>query len=175
MSGARIQIKLFTSSIPTLKPLLHKKCNVALPRPQLSSLQHCQCAARILILCCWALQGYSAIGHCRDTFRVGRAVYLVVGHCRDTLQLGTAGILCGWAMRGYLVVERWALQGYSAVGHCRETWWLSTAGILCGWALQGDLVVGQGYLVVEHCRDTLRFGTAGRLGTAGLVTKVGFQ
>ena len=62
----------------------------------------------------WALQGYFAVGHCRDTW-----------------WLGTSGILGGWA-----------LQGYFAVGHCRDTWWLGTAGILCGWALQGYLVVG---------------------------------
>ena len=42
-------------------------------------------------------------------------------HCKniDTLRLGTAGILCGWALQGYLVA-----------GHCRDTWWLGTAGIL---------------------------------------------
>ena len=51
-------------------------------------------------LCGWALQGYSA-----------------VGPCRDTLQLGTAGILAGG----------WALQRYSVVGHCKNTWPLSTA------------------------------------------------
>ena len=39
------------------------------------------------ILCGWALQGYSA-----------------VGHCRDTLRLGMAGTLGGWALQGYLVV-----------------------------------------------------------------------
>ena len=99
---------------PPLKPLLHKKCNVSLPPPpQLSSLQRCKCAARILILCCWALQGYCALGHCRDTFRSGPAGifggwtlqgYSAVGHRRDTLQLGIAGILCGWALRRYLVV-----------------------------------------------------------------------
>ena len=116
--------KLFTSSIPTLKLLLHKKCNVSLPPPQLSSLQHCKCAARILILCGWA----------------------PVGHCRDTLQLGTAGILCSWALRGYLVDE-----------HCRDTLRLGSVRILCGWALQG-------YSAVRHCRDTLRPGTAGILG-----------
>ena len=103
----------------------------------------------------------------------------MVGHCRDTLQLGTAGILCGWALRGYSVVEHckdtlqlgsvrilcgWALQGYSKVGHCRDTLRLGTAGILCGWALQG-------YSAVGRCRDTLRLGAAGRLGlgTAGIL------
>ena len=53
----------------------------------------------------WALQGYLAVGHCRDTWRLGTAGilqgYLAVGHCRDT-----AGIFGGWA-----------LQGYSAIGH----------------------------------------------------------
>ena len=88
-----------TSSIPTLKPSLHKKCNVSLLPPQLSSLQRCKCAARTLILCCWALQGYSAVGHCRDIW-----------------WLDTAGILCSWAhsvsISGMLV--GWALQGYFA-------------------------------------------------------------
>ena len=67
--------------------------------------------------------GNSAVGHCRDTWW---QEYLVVGRCRDTLRLGTAGILCGWALQGYLVVG----QG--------------TAGILCGWALQE-------YFAIEHC------------------------
>ena len=81
----------------------------------------------IEILCGRALQGYSAVGHCRDTLRLGTAGilcvplgYSVIGPCWDTLRLGTAGILCGWA-----------LQGYSAVGHCRDTLRLGTAGILC--------------------------------------------
>ena len=171
-----IKKKLFTSSIPTLKPLLHKKCNISLPPPQLSSLQRCKCAARILILCCWALQGYSAVGHCRDTFRLGPAGifggrtlgilcgwavsgYLVVGHCRDTWWLGTAGILGGWALQGYSAVRhcRDTLRLSTSVKHCRGTHWLGTAGILCGWALQG-------YLVVQHRRDN-----------SWLVTKVSFQ
>ena len=69
-----------------------------------------------------------------------------LGHCRDTLQSGTAGIFCGWALRGYVVVE-----------HCRDSLRLGSVRILCGWALQG-------YLVVGHCRDTW-----------WLVTKVSFQ
>ena len=69
------------------------------------------------ILCGWALQGYSAAGHCRDTLHLGT---------EDTLRLGTAGYSAG----------------YSAVGHCRDTWWLGTAEIFCGWALQGYSVVG---------------------------------
>ena len=72
------------------------------------------------ILCCWALQEYSAVavGLCRDTVLflgtagiLGGWEYLVVGHCRDTLRLGTAGILCG--------------------GHCRDTLRLGTAGVCC--------------------------------------------
>ena len=172
ISDAEANKKSFISSIPTLKPLLHKKCNVSLPPPQLSSLQHCKCAARILILCCWALQGYSALGHCRDTFRLGTAGILVVGHCRDTLLFGTTGILTGSALQGYFAVGHyrdaswlgtarilcdwahplsiagiligWALQEYLVVGRCRDTWWLGNVRILCGWALQG-------YLVVGHC------------------------
>ena len=82
----------------------------------------------------WTLQGYSAVGHCRDTLRLGTAGmrggwalrgYLVVGHCRDTWWLGTAGIRGGWALQGYLVV-----------GHCRDTLRLGTAGILGDWSLK---------------------------------------
>ena len=40
--------------------------------------------------------------------------YSAVSHCQDTLQLGAAGILCDWALQGYVVVE-----------HCR---------IPCSWA-----------------------------------------
>ena len=81
----------------------------------------------------------------------------MVGHCRDTLRLGTAGILCGWGLRGY-----------SAVGHCWDTLWLDY-----GWALPGYSMVGQGhssighcllgYSAVRHCRDTVQLGTAIRL------------
>ena len=60
--------------------------------------------------------------------------YLAVGHGRDTLQLGTAGMLCGWALRGYLV--SWALQGCLVVGQCKDTLQLGIAGIFSGWALQ---------------------------------------
>ena len=100
----------------------------------------------------WALQGYSAVGHCRDTLRLSTAGilggwalqgYSAVGHGRDTLQLGTPGIFGGWA-----------LQGYSAVGHCRDIWRLGTAGILCGWALR--ILCGwalQGYSAVGHCNE----------------------
>ena len=72
---------------------------------------------------------------------------------------GAAGILCGWALYGYLVVGRCrdtlrlALQGYSAAGYCKDTWWLGAAGILGGKALQGCFAVG-------HCRDSLRWSTA---------------
>ena len=165
ISDAEANKKSFTSSIPTLKPLLHKKCNVSLPPPQLSSLQHCKCAARILILCCWALQGYSAPGHCRDTFRLGTAGifggwtlqgYSAVRHRRDTHRFGTAGILCGWALQGCFVVE-----------HCRDTLRFGTAGILTGSALQG-------YFAVGHYRDASWLGTARILcdwwlGTAGIL------
>ena len=147
----KTKCKLCISSIPTLKPSLHKKCKVSLP--PLDCLPCSTAAARILILCCWALQGYSAVGHCRDTFRLGPGGifggwtlqgYSALGHCRDTLQLGAAGILCGWALRGYLVVEhcRDTLRLGTSVKHCRDTHWLGTAGILGGWALQGCLVVG---------------------------------
>ena len=117
-----IQIIYFEHPHP--KALIAKKCNVSLPPFHAALQQHCKCAARILIFCCWALQGYSAVGHWRDVFGWALQGYLVVGHCGDTLQLGTAGILSSWA-----------LQGYFVVGHCRDTSWLSTARILCGWAI----------------------------------------
>ena len=53
------------------------------------------------IICGWALQGYSA-----------------VGHCRDTLRLGTARILGGWALQDHSA---------AAVGDCMDTLPLSTA------------------------------------------------
>ena len=80
-----------------------------------------------------------AVGHCRDILRMTTAGII--------LQLGIAGILCGWALLGYLVVEHcrdtlrlgsirifcgWDLQGYSANGHCRDIWWLGIAGIFGG-------------------------------------------
>ena len=79
----------------------------------MSSLQHCKCAARMNIyalllgtpgiLCGWALQGYFAVGPCRDIW------------------LDTGGILCSWA-----------LQGYFAFGDCEDTLRLDTAKIFSG-------------------------------------------
>ena len=71
-SGSSSNKKKSTSRIPTLKPLLHKKCNVSLPP------LHClPCSTAN------ALQEYR---------------YSAVGHSRDTLRLGTAWILFGWAL-----------------------------------------------------------------------------
>ena len=58
--------------------------------------------------------------------------------------MGTAGILCAWALQGYLMVGhcRDTLRMGTSVKHCRDTPRLGTAGILGGWALQGYLVVG---------------------------------
>ena len=164
--------ELFTSSIPTLKPLLHKNCNVFLPPSTvfLAALQmRCKNIDALLlgtpgIVCAWALQGYFSVGPCRDIWWLDTARilcswalqgYFAVGHCRDTLRLGTARILSGSA-----------LQGYFALRQCKDTLRLGTAGIRGGWALQGYLVVGhwstagilgswalQGYLVIGHCRD----------------------
>ena len=89
--------KLFTSSIPTLKVLLHNTCNVS-----------------------WSIGGEN-ITECGVILIPSPQGYLVVGHCRDALRwallgyLATAGTLCGSA-----------LQGYSAVGHCRNTLPLGT-------------------------------------------------
>ena len=82
-----------------------------------------QMRCKKLILCGWALQTYSAVGHCRDTW-----------------WLGSVRILCGWALQTYSA--GWALQGYLVDGQCKDTLRLGTAGILGGGALQGYLVVG---------------------------------
>ena len=101
--------------------------------------------------------GHFAVGHCKDTPRLGTAInlgawalqgylmgfalqgYLALRNCKDILRLGTARILGAWALQGHLVVRHCL-----AVGRCRDTWRLDTAGILCGW----------------HCQHTLRLGTA---------------
>ena len=112
--------KLFTSSIPTLQPLLRKKCNFS-----------------------WRIEGENVTG------------YSAVGHCRGTLRLGTAGIFGFWTLQANAgILCNWSLQVYFVVRHCRDTWFLGTAGICCGWAPQG-------YLVVRHCSDTCSLGTAG--------------
>ena len=104
--------KVFISSIPTLKPLLHKKCNVSLPPSTvfLAALQmRCKNIDTLLlgtpgILCGWALQGYFSVGPCRDIWWLdnagilcswARQAYFAVGHCRDSLRWGTARILSG--------------------------------------------------------------------------------
>ena len=157
-------VKLSTSSIPTLKPSF--RCTrsvykVSLP-PSTVFLAARKSAARILILCGWALQTYSAVGHCRDTWWLGTAGilcswalqgYLVVEHCRDTLQLGSVRILCGWA-----------LQGYSAVGHCRDTWWLSTAWILGGWSRKSASSQARTTSTLKSNHPTARVGNNGLYG-----------
>ena len=110
----------------------------------------------------WALQGYSAVGHCRDALRLGTAGTLYNWELQGHSALGTAGRLCGWQLQGHSAVghcsDTWwlALQGHLVVGHCRDTLQMGTAGRLCGWALRG-------HLVAEHCRDTWWLGTAGTL------------
>ena len=86
------------------------------------------------------------VEQCKDTF--------AVGHCEDTQWLSTAGILCGWALQGYLVVEH--CRDTFAVGHCEDTQWLSTAGILCGWALQGYLAVVLGGWLLKSASSRAR-------------------
>lgn len=52
-----------------------------------------------------ALQGYSAVGRCKNALRlllVTTALAAVIGHCKDTWWLCTAGILCIWAVQGYV-------------------------------------------------------------------------
>ena len=78
------------------------------------------------ILWVWALQGYVAMGSA-EIWR-GRALqgYSAVGRCKNTLRLllVTATMFCGWAVHGHLVV-----------GHCRDSLQPDTAEILGGWAL----------------------------------------
>ena len=54
--------------------------------------------------------------------------------------MGTAGILCFWALQGYLGVGhcRDTLRLGTSVKHCRDTHWLSTAGIITWWLGTGD-------------------------------------
>ena len=142
MEPSKLNILLFTSSIPTVKLLLDKKCIVSWKIAETLRL------------------GTAGILGGRNTWWLGTAGILC-----GILQLGTAGILGGWALWGYLVGTAgilcgWALQGYSAAGHCRDTLRLGTAGILCGWALQG-------YSAAGHCRDTLPLSTAARLLAEG--------
>ena len=59
----------------------------------------------------WALRGYFAGGHSRDTWWFGGA-------------------------KTERILSDWILLGYSAVGHCRDAWWSGTVGMLCGWAPQ---------------------------------------
>ena len=91
----RIQ-KLLISGIPALKPY-----NVSLPPLNYLPCSTANALQEILIICCWALQGYSALGH-----------------CRDILRLDSTGILCAWA-----------LQRYFAVGHCKDILRLGTGRI----------------------------------------------
>ena len=118
--------KLFTSSIPTLKPLLHKKRNVSLPPSTvfLAALQM----------------------RCKNS---------------DT-QLGTARILCGWALRGYLVVE-----------HCRDTLRLGSVRILSGWALQGYLVVAHLSQLPSRARTTSTLKSNNTTARVGNNTYIG--
>ena len=80
----------------------------------------------------------------------------MVGHCEDILRLGTAGILCGWALRGYF-----------AVGHCRETWWLGTAGILSGWSLKSASSRARTTSTVKFSNAGIMYSTSPLLGWQG--------
>ena len=82
----------------------------------------------------WALQGYSAVGHCADILRLGTARYFAAGQCRDTWWLDTAGILCGWAHP------------------------LSIAGILGGWSLRAASSRARTTSTLESNNPTARVG-----------------
>ena len=74
---------------------------------------------------------YFAVGHCRDLF-CGWALQgcSAVEHCRDTLRLGTAETLGGWAPQDFAVVR------------CKDTLRLGIAGTFGDRALQGCSAVG---------------------------------
>ena len=101
--------KLFTSSIPTLKPVLHKKRNVSCP-PSTVFLAALQMRCKNIDTLLSGTPGILWLGTAVILFGWALQGYLAVGHCRDTLQWVTAGILCSWA-----------LQGYFVVGHCEDT------------------------------------------------------
>ena len=63
--------------------------------------------------------------------RLGTAGIRCHGHYRDTVGLGSAGILCCWALQGYLLGAAKKL--------CLR---LGAAGMFCGAALQGYYAVG---------------------------------
>ena len=58
--------------------------------------------------------------------------------------LQSAGILCGWALQGYLVV-----------GHCKDTLWFGTAGI--GRALRGCSAMGAAVRLRAEGEDNIDF------------------
>ena len=165
-------------------------------REELFGVEQCKLAAlrgwvcrtlllsTVALLCVWALQGYSAVGHCWHTLRLGTArilTYFVKGRYREIQRVSVVGSLqgysavrcgmrCDWALLGYSKVEHCkdflALQGYFAIGHC---------GILCGWALAATLCSSalrrifhilwlwhsRDTFRVAHCLVTLPLGTAG--------------
>ena len=109
--GGNLQIAIYFEH-PHPTAVMHKKCHVSW---RLGGENITECG---VILCAWALQRYSAVGHCRDTWWLGIARipcgwalqgYLVIGHCRYILRLGTARIFC-----------RWAPQEHVAMEHCRQ-------------------------------------------------------
>ena len=65
----------------------------------------------------WILQGFSAIGHCRDILQLV-----------TTGILDIAGIFCSWALQGYFVAGH-----YRDIGHCRDILQLDITRIFCGW------------------------------------------
>ena len=69
----------------------------------------------------------------------------IIGPRRDILQLGVAGILCGWALQGYLMIEHY--KDILRVGNIMITLRLGTARIL-------GVGILQGYSAIGHCRDT---------------------
>ena len=112
--------------------------------------------------CCWALQGYSAVGHGRDILGIAEIFcgwallgYSFAGYCRDAPPLVGQCKFCGWVLVG----QCWdsqrlgtasilrAAPGFSAVGRY---------GIFCDWEQQG-------YSAVGHHWDFPLLSTAGKL------------
>ena len=178
-----LNTKVFTSSILTLKPLLHKKCNVAgrvgrenvndtlkvvagvraiFGRP--AKPPWCAHSSQALYLAKSAKRSICGARHCKGW---APQADLATEHYKNTLGLGTAGIRCHGHCRntaGYGRVGhcRDPLRP-AAVGHCKNVLRQGTAGILGGWTLQGYSACSE-FFLAGRCKDTLRLGTAGTLG-----------
>ena len=119
------------------------------------------------LLCVWALQGYSAVGHCWHTLRLGTArilTYFVKGRYREIQRVSVVGVLQGYSAVRCGMRGGWALLGYSKMEHCKD--FFCAAGIFCNWALRDTLRC--------VCSDTLQFGTAENLSRSLALAQQGY-